>query len=142
MNIQQFIYPENQTQTDMRDEWIAYLLKVNPIGCNRVLTRYGFSGRYQPEDEEDYREAIEMLIEQNGTDAIRDLLKLQPEYEAIRELFTHQVDPVIIPEKTMKNATGNENTASDVVSSLPMNDILKAAAVFGLLYVLTQKLLK
>lgn len=122
----------------MRAEWIAYLLRVNPIGVNRVLNRYGFTGRYQPEDEEDYREAIEMLIEQNGTDAIRDLLKIQPEYEVIRDLFTQKVEPVVIaPEpKQTRNATGTEITQS----VLPMNDILKAAAVFGLLYVLTRKL--
>ena len=140
MNIQQFIDPANQTQTDMRAEWIIYLLRVNPIGVNKILSRYGFTGRYQPVDEEDYREAIEILIEQNGTDAIRDLFKIQPEYEAIRDLLAIKVDPVIVESATL-NATGNENTASEIIS-IPINDIVKAAAVFGLLYLLTQKLLK
>ena len=149
MNIQQFIYPNNQSQQDVREEWISHLLYVNPVGINRILTKYGFSGRLQPDSREDTIEAIEILIEQNGTDAIRDLLMAQPEFDAIKELLTPKAKPFIgipinrvnqvtqTPAPAVQNATGIENITG---LSIPVNDMIKGAIIFGILYLLTKKM--
>jgi hypothetical protein len=151
LNIQDFISPRNQSQQDMREEWITHLIYVNRVGINRVLNKYGYSGELQPTTREDTIEAIEMLIEQNGTDAIRDLLMAQPEFEAIKQLLTPKLKPIYrIPinqtftqvtkplptVQVMQNATGSETTKLFDIST---DDLLKGALIFGILYLLTKE---
>jgi len=127
----------------MRDEWLSHLIYVNPVGINRILTKYGFSGRLEPDSREDTIEAIEMMIEQNGTDAIRELLIIQPEFEAIKQLLTPKARPYIsvpinqtqIPE--VRNVTGNETITG--LFAIPVEDMIKGAIIFGILYLLTHK---
>jgi hypothetical protein len=147
VNIQQFITPQNQSQQDMRDEWLSHLLYVNPVGINRILNKYGYSGRLEPQTREDTIEAIGILIEYNGTDAIRDLLMAQPEFDAIRELLTPKTKPYIsVPinninqvtqKPVMQNATGMETI--DGIFDIPANDIIKGMLIFGILYLLTKQ---
>lgn len=155
MNIQQFIQPQNQSQQDIREEWISHLINCNRVGINRVLDKYGYSGNLQPETREDTIEAIEMLIEYNGTDGIRDLMMAQPEFEAIKQILFVQNRKVIpipvnaisqvvqtpqpsIPQPVMQNATGGIETAG--LFSIPVNDIVKGAIIFGILYMLTRNI--
>ena len=139
----------------MREEWLSHLTYVNPVGVNRVLAKYGFSGELQPVTREDTIEAIEMMIEHNGTDAIRELLMIQPEFEAIKQLLTPRAKPFVsIPlnqvnqvtqtmqpvqalQPVMQNATGS--VTNQGIFDIPTRDILTGAAIFGILYLLTKK---
>lgn len=149
MNIQQFITPQNQSQHDMRQLWFEYLHAVNPVGVNRVLNNYGFTDRMAPVNEEETLEAIENVVEMHGTDGIRDLMMCLPEFDAIRAIVTPKASPFMsipinninqvtqIPNAAVRNATGNETVTG---LSIPVDDILKGAIIFGILYLLTQKL--
>lgn len=137
MNIQQLIYPSNQTQQDQREEWLSHLTYANPVGVNRILWKFGFSGMNQPNNREETIEAMEMMIEQNGTDAIRELLAIMPEFEAIREMLTPKAKIVYaypVNEPEYKPATGNE------ILNIPVDHIVKGALIFGLVYLLSKKL--
>ena len=122
----------------MREEWLSHLTYGNPVGVNRILQKYGFSGYLQPDNRDDTIEALEMLIEQNGTDGIRDLLMIMPEFDAIREILTPKAN-IIYSAPVIRNATGSEKPAGDILG-IPVDHILKGALIFSVIYLLTKKM--
>jgi hypothetical protein len=143
----------------MRQEWLSHLVFVNRAGVNRILAKYGYLGTLEPQTREETIEAIEMAIEYNGTDAIRDFMMVQPEFEAIKQLVmpknrqfvgipvekinqvvqtpTQQQPTQAVQPLVLRNATGIDNNTG--LFDIPANDIIKGAIIFGIIYFLTKK---
>lgn len=64
--------------------WVDYIADQNPYGVNRVLYKYGY---FPPQNHAETVEAAYMLVEEQGEKAIRDLMRVHPDAEMIRDVF-------------------------------------------------------
>jgi len=85
--------------------WIDYIINANERGANKFIKDKGFVSYFAPKDKQQLKQAILKVINEEGEDAVSELLLYHPEYEAIKE-------SVLKPKKFI-NATGEAINKTD-----------------------------
>jgi len=94
--------------------WLDYLVMSNPHGVMKVLANHGYTGYLAPQDSNELNEAAYEFIAKHGDQAVIELLKSHPLYEAIAGICKEESNISI----KYKNADGEEGSATTTLRSI------------------------
>jgi hypothetical protein len=96
---------DQSSQVEPTDKitWLDYLILSNPQGVMKVLAANGYTGYLAPQDQDEMIEACLDFMDNEGDQAVIDLLQEHPLYKVIFGICTSQPGAA----STYKNADGS-----------------------------------
>jgi hypothetical protein len=111
--------------------WLDYLVMSNPHGVMQVLANHGYTGFLAPQDPNELNEAAYEFIDKHGDQAVIELLKSHPLYEAIAGICKEESKISI----KYKNALGEEGSIATTLRSINYVKLIETMLlVIGAMY--------
>tara|TARA_R110001592_G_scaffold287086_3_gene555765 strand:+ start:1184 stop:1585 length:402 start_codon:yes stop_codon:yes gene_type:complete len=103
----------------MQVSWLDYLFANKKEELLDIISSYGLP---MPNDYEELYECIDHLINKKGKEAEKAILRIHPDYEAIKKLIDEESE--LKSELPFHNFSGDiSNAKNDILKEIEMNNI-------------------